>query len=178
MFWRAVAVPPDSIRARGAALLAALAAGKRGTLTAANGTDISFGVTAARGFVSDGALTAAKVRQGGYAAETWLPAGELLVPVALGSAEGRVVVDRHVFQGTMLSGLALTFAKGKLKDMSATSGMDALRAQAGDLARVTLDNPARVQFDALHVWSTRLEGAVLLLGLVVTYLTAGVFSRR
>ena len=28
------------------------------------------------------------------------------------------------------------------------------------------------QFDALHVWSTRVEGAVLLLGLVVVYLTA------
>ncbi|MBZ5679929.1 MAG: DUF4149 domain-containing protein [Acidobacteriia bacterium] len=50
--------------------------------------------------------------------------------------------------------------------------MDTLRAQVGDFASVTLDNPVRVQFDALHVWSTRVEGAVLLLGLVVAYLTA------
>jgi uncharacterized membrane protein len=58
--------------------------------------------------------------------------------------------------------------------------MDALRAQVGDLATVALDNPLRVQFDALHVWSTRVEGGVLLLGLVVIYLTAGIFdpSRR
>jgi len=56
--------------------------------------------------------------------------------------------------------------------------MDTLRAQVGDFATVTLDNPARVEFDALHVWSTRVEGAVLLLGLVVVYLTSGVFSRR
>ena len=56
--------------------------------------------------------------------------------------------------------------------------MDTLRAQVGDFATVTLDNPARVQFDALHVWSTRVEGAVLLLGLVVVYLTASVFARR
>jgi len=56
--------------------------------------------------------------------------------------------------------------------------MDALRAQVGDFATVTLDNPARVQFDALHVWSTRVEGAVLILGLVVVYLTAGVFSQE
>jgi hypothetical protein len=47
-----------------------------------------------------------------------------------------------------------------------------LRAQVGDFSTVTLDNPARVQFDALHVWSTRVESAVLLLGLVVVYLTA------
>jgi len=56
--------------------------------------------------------------------------------------------------------------------------MDSLRAQVGDFANFTLDNPARVQFDALHVWSTRVEGAVLVLGLVVVCLTAGVFSGR
>ena len=50
--------------------------------------------------------------------------------------------------------------------------MDTLRASVGDFATVPLDNPARVQFDALHVWSTRVEGAVLLLGLVVVYFTA------
>ena len=50
--------------------------------------------------------------------------------------------------------------------------MDTLRAQVGDFANVTLNNPARIQFDALHVWSTRVEAAALLLGLVVVYLTA------
>jgi hypothetical protein len=42
----------------------------------------------------------------------------------------------------------------------------------GEVSSVPLDNPQRIQFDALHVWSTRVEGAVLLLGLVVVYLTA------
>ena len=56
--------------------------------------------------------------------------------------------------------------------------MDALRASVGDFATVPLVNPARIQFDALHVWSTRVEGAVLLLGLVVVYLTANVFSAQ
>ena len=56
--------------------------------------------------------------------------------------------------------------------------MDTLRASVGDFATVPLNNPARVQFDALHVWSTRVEGAVLLLGLVVVYLSANVLSRR
>lgn len=54
--------------------------------------------------------------------------------------------------------------------------MDTLRASVGDFATVTLDNPARVQFDALHVWSTRVESAVLLLGLVVIYLTASALN--
>lgn len=55
--------------------------------------------------------------------------------------------------------------------------MDVLRAQVSDLSQVPLDNPLRVQFDALHVWSTRVEGFVLLLGLVVVYLTSSTFSR-
>jgi uncharacterized membrane protein len=50
--------------------------------------------------------------------------------------------------------------------------MDTLRASVGDFANVALNSPQRVQFDALHVWSTRVESAVLLLGLVVIYLTA------
>jgi uncharacterized membrane protein len=56
--------------------------------------------------------------------------------------------------------------------------MDSLRASVGDFAAVPLDNPARVQFDALHVWSTRVEGAVLVLGLVAVYLTAAVLVKR
>ena len=56
--------------------------------------------------------------------------------------------------------------------------MDTLRAQVVDFAKVTLDNPARLQFDALHLWSTRVEGAVLLLGLVAVYLTASVLVAR
>lgn len=53
--------------------------------------------------------------------------------------------------------------------------MDVLRASLGDVASAPIDNPERIQFDALHVWSTRVEGAVLLLGLVVVYLTARSF---
>ncbi len=56
--------------------------------------------------------------------------------------------------------------------------MDSLRASVGDFANVPLTNPARVQFDALHVWSTRVEGAVLLLGLVAVFLTASALTQR
>jgi uncharacterized membrane protein len=56
--------------------------------------------------------------------------------------------------------------------------MDTLRASVGDFAAVPLSNPERVQFDALHVWSTRVEGAVLLLGLVVVYMAGSAIGRR
>lgn len=50
--------------------------------------------------------------------------------------------------------------------------MDTLRASIGEIDSVPPDNPARMQFDALHIWSTRVEGGVFLLGLVAVYLTA------
>jgi uncharacterized membrane protein len=50
--------------------------------------------------------------------------------------------------------------------------MDTLRASMGVIDSVPLDNPARIAFDGLHIWSTRIEGTVLLLGLALTYLTA------
>ena len=52
--------------------------------------------------------------------------------------------------------------------------MDALRLSVGQIDAVAPDNPVRLQFNALHAWSTRLEGAVLLLGLAVIYFTARV----
>jgi uncharacterized membrane protein len=78
---------------------------------------------------------------------------------------------RHVLVFSML-GLTL------LSQFWIIPRMDTLRATVSDFATVAIDHPARVQFDALHVWSTRVEGAVLLLGLVAIYFTAGAFSRR
>jgi hypothetical protein len=54
--------------------------------------------------------------------------------------------------------------------------MDTLRASLGEVSAVPIDNPGRIQFDALHQWSTRIEGAVLLLGFVVVFLTARQFG--
>jgi len=48
----------------------------------------------------------------------------------------------------------------------------ALRGSMGEIDSVAVTNSARVQFNALHAWSTRLESGVLLLGLAVVYLIA------
>jgi uncharacterized protein DUF4149 len=50
--------------------------------------------------------------------------------------------------------------------------MAALRTQFGDIDTVPATDPGRMQFDSLHVWSVRLEVAVLLMGLTVIYLNA------
>jgi len=72
---------------------------------------------------------------------------------------------RHVLLCLML-GLTL------ISQFGIMPRMDVLRASLGEVSAAPIDSPMRVQFDALHVWSTRVEGAVLLLGLVVVYLTA------
>ena len=50
--------------------------------------------------------------------------------------------------------------------------MAALRSSMGDIDSVSADHSLRIQFNSLHVWSTRLEGGVLLFGLVVVYLNS------
>jgi aminopeptidase len=128
VFWKAAMVPPETIRTKAEAMRTALATAKQLTLTSANGTDLKFGVAAEKGFVSDGAITAEKVKQGHAAVQTWLPAGELELPVAPGTAEGKVVIDKYLFQGTMIEGLTLVFSKGKLTSMTAKSGIAELEA--------------------------------------------------
>ena len=50
--------------------------------------------------------------------------------------------------------------------------MHALRAEAGVIDNLPLDNPQRMEFDRLHGWSEKFEEAVLLLGLAALYTTA------
>src|SRR5580704_1742853 len=77
----------------------------------------------------------------------------------------------HVFAARHIL-LCLMLALTLISQFGIMPRMDTLRASLGEVSSVPLDNPQRIQFDALHVWSTRVEGAVLLLGLVVVYLTA------
>jgi hypothetical protein len=71
---------------------------------------------------------------------------------------------RHVLICAMLL-LTLTSQFGVAPKMAG------LRASMGNMDNVAANDPARIEFNNLHAWSTRLEGGVLLLGLVVAYLT-------
>ncbi len=77
----------------------------------------------------------------------------------------------HIFAAKHIL-LCLMLALTLISQFGIIPRMDALRASLGDVRAAPIDNPERIQFDALHVWSTRVEGAVLLLGLVAVYLTA------
>ena len=57
-----------------------------------------------------------------------------------------------------------------------TPRMVALRTSFVEIDKVALDDPGRMEFDRLHNWSEKLEGGVLLMGLVVVYAVAREFS--
>lgn len=50
--------------------------------------------------------------------------------------------------------------------------MESLRVAAGEINQLAPGDPIRVQFDSLHVWSTRVEAAVLVLGIILLYFTS------
>jgi uncharacterized membrane protein len=72
--------------------------------------------------------------------------------------------------------LYLMLALTLISQFGISPKMATLRVSMPDTNSVAATDPVRVQFNALHAWSTRLEGGVLLLGLVVVYLTAQQFS--
>jgi len=81
--------------------------------------------------------------------------------LAMGSAH--VMSGRHMVVVLML---VLTL----ISQFGVSPRMHVLRTSVGEIDNVPLDNPARVEFNQLHVWSTRLEGGILLLGLVLTWM--------
>lgn len=83
--------------------------------------------------------------------------------VTLGRAEA--FAPRHLAVYLML---ALTLGS----QFGISPRMHQLRTAMVDIDRVPQDDARRVEFDRLHVWSTSLEGGVLLLGVVALLLTA------
>ncbi len=75
------------------------------------------------------------------------------------------LAPRHILLYIML-GLTL------ISQFGISPKMAALRASLPETNSVAATDPVRAQFNALHAWSTRLEGGVLLLGLIAVYLTA------
>jgi hypothetical protein len=68
----------------------------------------------------------------------------------------------------MLIMLALTL----ISQLSVIPRMDALRQEMGVIDNVTPSDSRRIAFNRLHIWSTDLEGGVLVLGLGVVALIA------
>jgi aminopeptidase len=130
LFYGGLAGDPARLQASAEAVRAALAKGKELQIKAANGTDLKVRIQGRPIVVSDGALTDAKLKKGGVAAWTWLPAGEVVLVPVPGTAEGKLVIERMPFEDGELVGLTLTVKAGKVTDMTAKPGpmFDRLKA--------------------------------------------------
>ena len=84
---------------------------------------------------------------------------------AMTTGSAQALAPRHIL---VLLMLVLTL----VSMFAVSSRMMALRAEMGVIDTVPQDDPRRMEFNQLHHWSTRIEGSVYLIGLVVLYLTA------
>jgi len=91
--------------------------------------------------------------------------GSSMLLSSLTSGSAQPLAARHILILVMLLLTAIS-------QFGVSPKMASLRAQFGDIDVVPATDPGRLQFDSLHVWSVRLEVAVLALGFIVIYLTA------
>lgn len=99
---------------------------------------------------------------------------------AMGIIAGVVYLLSTAAAGKSLGGLArpaallvfLMLVCTMISQYGVIARMDMLKLQMGSVSTTPADNPLRVSFDRLHMYSVRLESAVLLSGLVALFLTA------
>lgn len=119
LFWAGVGTDYKRLFALGEAVKAAMPAGKTIKVTTPGGTDLVLALTPKSMTVSDGVISDDEMKAGGPALMTWLPAGEAYALISPGSAEGKIVVPRHVVQGQVLTDLVVTVKAGKVVKLDA-----------------------------------------------------------
>ena len=128
LFWGGVNVDYDQLQATGEKVKQALADGKEIRLTNPNGTDLTANIEKRKVMVSDGVISDEKRKKGGAACWTYLPAGEVYVSTASGTAEGRVVVDRLFYKGKEVRDVVLGVKGGRMVSLEAKANGDELQA--------------------------------------------------
>jgi len=117
-FWNGVNIDYAELQTRGEQVKAALGAGNEMHITNPNGTDLKLRVQGRPVLVSDGIISPADMKMGGAAMAAYLPAGEVYTTPVAGTAEGKVVHGRDFYRGKQIDNLTMTFAGGKVTEMS------------------------------------------------------------
>ena len=92
---------------------------KQLVITTPGGTNLKLRLKSKTLGISDGVITPEELKEGGARLLTWLPAGEVYALVDPTSAEGKIVVTRHFFEGEDVKDLTLTIEGGKVTSMTA-----------------------------------------------------------
>ncbi len=128
VYWDGVNTDYAQLESLGKSVQTKLSSAKEVHITNPNGTDLRVQISGNPVFASDGVISEEDMQRGGAACQVWLPAGDVYVTPVAGTTNGKVVVERHFYQGTEIQGLELTFKNGKLTSMKAKSGLEALKA--------------------------------------------------
>ncbi len=168
-FWEAVNSDYTAVQTAGEKVKGELSTGKEVHITNPNGTDLKVSIASRPFFVSDGIISADDVKKGGPAVSVYLPAGEVFCAPVPGSAAGKVVESQTFFRGKEVNNLTLTFAAGRLTQMTGSgSGFADLKAEydaSGDGKELF----AFVDFGInpnLHIWPTSKLGNWIQSGMV------------
>ncbi len=127
LYWDGLSADYTPIEEKATALKALLTKGGVLKITHANGTDLTMKIKGRKVFVSDGVISDADRKAGGANVSGWLPAGEVYLAPVPGSVNGKVVDDRYLFDGKEVLGLTLDVKAGKITNVSAKSGWEAVK---------------------------------------------------
>lgn len=168
-FWEAVNSDYTAIQTTGEKVKTDLSAGKEVHITNPNGTDLTVKIEGRPFFVSDGIISADDVKKGGPAVSVYLPAGEVFCAPVPGTAAGKVVESQTYFRGKEVTNLTMSFAAGKLTEMTGSGpGFADLKA-AYDAAGAGKEIFGFVDFGInpnLKVWPTSKIGNWIQAGMV------------
>lgn len=128
-FWDGVNVDAEAMAAAGLSVKTALRNGKTVRITSPSGTDLTLTLAGNEPYFSDGVITDEDAKSGPQAQIVWLPAGEVYVRVAPGSANGTLVADRLTAEGEEIEGLRLEVSEGRVTSMTAARGLERLKAR-------------------------------------------------
>jgi leucyl aminopeptidase (aminopeptidase T) len=127
IFWKGVNVDFKSLQTTGEAVRKSLENGKQIRITTSAGTDLTFEIQGRPINISDGVISEEDMNRGPGNYDVWLPAGEVYLTPITGTAEGKVVVEKHFSEGKVIEGLTLTFKAGKVVSITAKSGLERLK---------------------------------------------------
>lgn len=126
LFWEGVNVDYTNLQTSGETAKTNLA-GKELEITHPNGTNLKMNIAGRSVFISDGIISADDAAKGNLGA--YLPAGEAAITPAPNSGDGTFVIDKDYFNGKEVTNIKLTFAGGKLVEMTgAGDGFAAYKA--------------------------------------------------
>ena len=164
LFWDGVTADYTAVAEKCKALQDTLSKANEVRITGNNGTDLKLKVKGRKVFASDGVISDAEIKAGGPNVQVWLPAGEVyFVPVA-GSAEGKIVDDRFMFEGKEITGLSMDVKAGKSTSVNAKTGWEAIKPNY-DAA-----GPGKTEIGAIDIGC---NPAVKASGKLETWMSAG-----